>query len=291
MHKGAAEMSWPPYERAKGREKRLLGRIALQPMAKWFGKWIPDRDIAAKVPAYVDNATGGDRDVLVPMTLFRMVPWEQEACNRVSTRAEKESYRRFVRRFAKAVGRTHAAIVLQPDGSFALCAPNGSRSHSRLIAWSARRLAEQPNASVYVEAGSSGWNHEDPANAVRLLVRGGIEHARGFHLNTTHYVSTASQVRFGARVVAGLEERGLTGKHFNHARACQRKMQKHCFTLGVLPTTHVAAKRWGLPRDVRRLAREHVDAYLWAGRPWLRMQSEPFLKKRALALARTTPYQ
>jgi endoglucanase len=52
----------------------------------------------------------------------------------------------------------------------------------------------------------------------------------------------------------------------------------------------VAAARWGLPARVRRLAREHVDGYLWAGRPWLYLQSEPFSMKRALAVARTTPY-
>ena len=38
-----------------------------------------------------------------------------------------------------------------------------------------------------------------------------------------------------------------------------------------------------------RAAAEHVDGYLWFGRPWLHMQADPFELQRALGLARTTP--
>ena len=316
VYKGSAEMAWAPYEKATGHRKKLLSRIALRPKAKWFGAWIADRDIKRKVHEYVQNATGGDDDVLVQLTLFRLVPWEQETCQRLPTRAEKESYRRWMRRFTTALGDTRAAVVLQPDGPFALCAPGGSRVHSRLLAWTARRLDALPRTTAYLDVGSSGWNHEDPANAVKLLVRGGIEHLRGFHLNTTHYMSVASQVRFGARVVDALEQRGIVGRHFtvdtaengrpftwewheehrpdvffNNAPTCGTRGQTHCVTLGIPPTTGVGARRWGLSRGVRRLAREHVDAYLWAGRPWLRNQTAPFSMRRALRMARTTPYR
>ena len=37
-------------------------------------------------------------------------------------------------------------------------------------------------------------------------------------------------------------------------------------------------------------AAAYVDGYLWIGRPWLYMQADPFDLKRALAVARTTPY-
>ena len=40
----------------------------------------------------------------------------------------------------------------------------------------------------------------------------------------------------------------------------------------------------------RAWAEAHVDGYLWFGRPWLSMQADPFVMKRALQLARTTPY-
>ena len=315
VYKGPAELAWQPYADAKGRRKKLLATIALRPKAKWFGAWIPDRDIADKVHEYVAGATGGDPEVLVNMTLFRVVPWEQDACKRLPTAAEKESYKRYVRRFAGAVDDTYAAIVLQPDGPFALCSPDGSKVLSGLVRYAARRLGSLPHASVYIDVGSAGWNHHDPANAVKLLVRGGVEHVRGFHLNTTHYEATEDQIDFGAKVVSALAARGIAGKHFtvdtaengrpftweywsdhpkgqpfNNAKTCAQDSDRRCVTLGIPPTTHVAARRWGLPATARQQARDHVDAYLWAGRPWLTMQSQPFNMARALDMARTTPY-
>ncbi|WP_435745106.1 glycoside hydrolase family 6 protein [Nocardioides sp. SYSU DS0663] len=315
VYRGPAEMAWEPYVRADGRRKELLGRIAEAPKAKWFGDWIADRDVAARVREYVENSQAGDPDALVQLTVFRMVPWEHEACDRLPTKAEKRSYKRWITRFAGALGETRAAVVLQPDGPFALCAPGGSRQLSRLVGYAARTLAALPRTAVYIEVGSAGWNHLDPQLALRQLLPAGIRHVRGFHLNVTHYEPTARQVRFGARVVEALDARGITGKHFtvdtaqngrgftyehnrrhhggrfDNAPTCRKRSQRHCVTLGIPPTWRVADERWGLPEDVRRLARRHVDGYLWSGRPWLHRQAKPFDLRRALAVARTTPYR
>ncbi len=315
VYRGNAEMAWLPYTLATGRQKKLLGRIALTPKAKWFGNWISNADISQKVNDYIANAAGGDQDVLVQLTLFRMNPWEQDACRLLPTTTQKASYKQYVRRFARAIGDQHAAVVLQPDGPFALCAPGGSKAHSKLIAYTAERLSRLRHTTTYIEAGTAEWNHGEVSRAVKLLVRGGVEHVRGFTFNVTHYESTASQIRFGAEVVEALADRGLGRKHFvvdtaengrpftgrwwrahndgerwDNAATCQKKEQKRCVTLGIPPTTQVAAKRWGLPGDVRRLARTHVDAYLWAGRPWLFNQTAPFDLSRGLAVARTTPW-
>nr|WP_246283987.1 glycoside hydrolase family 6 protein [Nocardioides perillae] len=311
---GGAEMAWAPYAAATGTTRTLLGRIALQPKAKWFGAWIADDEIGDKVREYVANATGGDPDVLVQLTTFRMVPWEHEACRRLPTRAEQASYERWVDAFAAALGDTRAAVVVQPDGPFAACAPGRSLLPSRMVGYTVRALEALPRTDVYVEVGSAGWNHLRPGEALRLLLPAGIEVARGFHLNTTHYEPTARQVRFGAAVVRALATRGIRGKHFtvdtaqngrgftwewhrdhvagrfDSAPTCRTRRQTHCVTLGIPPTTDVASPRWGLPADVARLAARHVDAYLWSGRPWLRRQASPFLLDRALAVAWTTPF-
>jgi endoglucanase len=311
VYKGSMEQAWDPYVRAEGERKELLAKIALRPKAKWFGEWIPTRDIGSKVREYIRNATEGDRDVLVSMTVYRMVPWQQEACERLPTKQERREYRRWIDRFAAATGRAHTAIVLQPDGPFALCAPRGSRLPSRMIAYAAERLAEQPNANVYIDVGASDWPKDDPETAATILERAGVEHVRGFALNATHYTSTAENIRHGAAVVEELADRGIPGRHFvistaengrpfhfheykrshpNNAKVCATKRERRCVTLGIPPTTDVAAKRWGLPDTARDLAREHVDAYLWFGKPWLVRQTSPFSMKRALGMARTTPY-
>ncbi|WP_205472398.1 glycoside hydrolase family 6 protein [Nocardioides sp. SYSU D00038] len=314
VYRGGAEMAWTPYVRATGERKRLLGKIALRPKAKWFGDWIGDDAIAGKVREYVRNAQAGDPETLVQMTVFRMMPWEQEACRRLPTAAEQASYRRWIDRFAGAVGDAHVALVLQPDGPFALCAPGGSRLPSSLVAYAARVFSALPHTSVYIEAGAADWHRDDVRPAVQLLLDGGIAVTRGFALNTTHYDSTPRQVRYGARVVAELARRGVPGVHFvvdtaengraftgeqwraagrpggrfDNARTCRTRAERRCVTLGIPPTWRVGDPRWRLPADVRALAEQHVDAFLWAGRPWLRNQNSPFSMSRGLAVARTT---
>lgn len=312
--RSSSDLAWAAYQAHSGHRRKLLGRIALHPTNRWFGAWIPDDQVRDKLRAYIETSTGGDEDTVAMLTIFRMVPWEQDACRRLPTKAEKASYKRWISRFASEIGdEQRAAVVLQPDGPFALCAPGGSQVLSRMVAWAAERLSRLDRTTTYVEIGSAGWNHLDPAGAVRLLRRSGIEHVRGFHLNTTHYESTERQVRFGSQVVDALAEAGFPGKHFtvdtaengrpftweefhekhpggvfNNAPVCRTRKERRCVTLGIPPTTDVASKRWGLPEDVRAMAREDVDAYLWAGRPWLDTQAAPLVLARALGMARTT---
>jgi endoglucanase len=316
VYRGLADPAWGPYLAAAGAEKDALATIALAPKAKFFGKWIPNDQITRKVADYIASATRADPEALVQMTLFRMVPWEREACRRLPTAAEQASYKEFVDRFAAAIGETNAAVVVQPDGPFARCAPGGSRLPSRLIAYAVRRLETQPNTSAYVEMGSADWFRDDIADAVRLLVRGGVADARGFALDTSHFDSTARQVAFGSRIVDALAERGIPGAHFvvdtsdngrpftgayfhqthpqqvpvGEAEACRTTSERRCVTLGIPPTTDVANQRWGLSPELRRLASRHVDGYLWVSRPWLYHQSGAFDLQRALDLVRTWRY-
>ena len=318
VYKGPAEMAWAPYVKATGKRKARLATIALAPKAKWFGAWIPDRDIASKVEDYIATSQEGNPDALVQLAVFRMDPWEHEACRRLPTKAEKKSYRVWTRRFARAVGDTPTALILQPDGPFALCAPGGSKVHSRLIAYSTRVYSALPNTSVYIDAGAADWPAPGAGggvnSAVKLLVRAGVKHARGFAPNSTHYSSTDLEVERGTEIVEALERRGIEDKRFvvntssnghpfpfgtytgsdsNNAGVCRTKNEPAsttCISLGIPPTTEVADPRWGLAALTNERAARHVDAYLWFGRPWLHRQASPFVMKRALRLVRSSPY-
>lgn len=311
VYKGDADQSWPPYVRSKGENRRLLAKISLRPKAKWFGSWISNADISRKVDQYIANSTGGNPDVLTQMTVFRMVPWEHEACRRLPTTAEQRSYKQWTNRFAAAIGGARVALILQPDGPFALCAPGGSLLPSHLIRYAARKFSSLPRTSVYIDAGASDWPKDRPAEAARILMPAGIQYARGFALNSTHYESTDHNIYFGTRLVNHLARRGVPGKHFvintaqngrpfefadargahpDNAKTCATRTETSCVTLGIPPTARVARAAWGLTPNNRVRARRHVDAYLWFGRPWLFMQADPFSLRRALAVARTTPY-
>jgi hypothetical protein len=253
------------------------------------------------------------------MSIFRMVPWEREACTRLPTLAEQASYKRWIRRFAGAVGTTPAAIVLQPDAPFALCAPGGSTLPSRLIAFASRVLSAQPNTSVYIEAGAADWPHDGGQGgagaAVRILERGGIQYAHGFALNSTHYDATTDEIARAAAIAKGLAADGFpgrkavintstnghpfeygwyTGRDANNPTVCPSTTTPAattCVTIGIPPTADVANPRWKLPATSARLAQTYVDAYLWIGRPWLYRQATPFVLRRALDLVRSTPWR
>ncbi len=315
VYKGPAEMAWQPYVDATGPRKQTLAAIALRPKAKWFGDWIPRRDVAKRVREYVASSQDGNRRALVQMSIFRMVPWEHEACDRLPTRGERRSYRAWTDTFARALGSTPSAIVLQPDGPFALCAPGGSQVPSRLIAYSAKKLSALPRTSVYLDAGAADWPAEGQggvAEALKFLVPGGVKYTRGVALNSTHYSATELEVRRAAALVKALAARGIRGKHAvintssnghpfpfgtydgkdpDNARTCRSVDDaRRCVSLGIPPTHRVGAARWALPRSVDRLARRHVDGYLWFGRPWLYRQNSPFQMKRALAVVRSSPF-
>ncbi len=311
VYKGRTDQAWQPYDRATGQRRKLLAKIALRPRATWFGAWTSNAEIGKKVRKYIANMSGGNRRTLVQMAVFRMKPWEHKACKRLPTRAERASYKRWISRFARAVGRQHTAIILQPDGPFALCAPHHSKAPSHLIGYAARRFSALPHTSVYIDAGASDWPSKNPKRAADILMPASIRAARGFALNSTHYVSTASDVAFGTRIVRELARRGVRGKHFvintaqngrpftygrarghnfDNSPVCRSRHDTRCVTLGIPPTTRVADKRWSLGHRNRHRAARHVDGFLWFGRPWLYMQASPFVKHRALQLARTTPY-
>ena len=317
-YQGSGDQTYLPYQQATGSTKETLGRIALQPKAKWFGAWIPDAQIGAKVRDYITNAQAGNPETLVQMTIFRMSPWEHDACSRLPTRAEQASYKAWINGFAAAVGNTPTAIILQPDGPFALCAPHGSTLPSNLVSYAARVLSAQPRTSVYIEAGAADWPADGGqggvAAAATIVRRGGIAYARGFALNSTHYDSLTDEITRAAGISQALAAAGYPGRtavintstnghpfQFGHYRGSDPENPRicpsatapstaTCITLGVPPTADVTNARWRLPAVSAQQAQQYVDAYLWVGRPWLYRQADPFVMSRALALVNSWPW-
>jgi len=269
VYQGLAEQAWLPYVVASADQKRVLDKIVQRPKATWFGHWQPDSDIADRVRKYIELTTGGDPEVLVQTSIFRMAPWEREACKRLPSAAEQASYKQWIDGFAAGVGDAHMAVIMQPDGPFVLCAPGNSRLPANLIKYGVQKLSALPNTSVYIDAGAADWNRDDPKRALEMLIPMGIRYARGFALNSTHYDSTERQVKYSADVSRALAARGMPGKYgvintasngrpfkgyqyngpnFDNARACTSVQDKRCVTLGIPPTVDVGDPTWGWTR-------------------------------------------
>lgn len=318
VYEGPQDQVWRPWTEATGATKAALATIAERPRTKWYGAFVPDTSIRQTVTDYVASSQDGDPEALAQMAVFRMVPWEGEACTRPTTPAEAASYRTWISELAAGIGAAHTLVVMQPDGPFLLCAPD-RKQKSELLTWATQTLSALPNTSVYIDAGAADWcengTSQESTSCAKILELAGIQYARGFALDSTHYTGPVENIDRGTEILQILAADGYGEKHFivdtaksgrptmwpdivpatkkdlkNNARTCTTRKMKRCVTLGIPPTPRPADPQWGLPAKQRRVAAQYVDGFVWFGRPWLFNQADPFVAQRALDMVRTTPW-
>jgi len=297
---------YPQYQQARGRNRQLLGKIALRPLMFSFGSWFSDSDARSVAQQFIAISTHGNPAVLSQTAIFRLDPWEGAACPNGSwNAANQQSYKTWVNNFAAGIGNSRVALIVQPDLPFAECAH--SPVPLELVNYAARRFNALPHTTVYVDGGARYFPSFN--QAVSMLEQGGVRYVRGFSLNTSEYDTTSSEIEYGARLVQALAKAGIRGKHFvvntagngagflngdypgdaNNPRVCSSPHDRLCVTLGIPPTTQVASPRWHLSGADASLAFRYVDAYVWAGRPWLGGAGQ-LEYQRALGLAASTPF-
>ena len=317
MYLGVTDPAMNVWARFSQADRDRYAMIPMMSKAKYFGKWIPDSAAYSKTRDYIENAQAGDPSKVAVMTLFRMFPWEGEAdvTKRLPTAAEQASYRRYVTETARAIGSDPVAVVVQPDGFFAKLAYEAHRKRglsrakallpAKMLAWTAKTLAQGPNTTVYMDMGSEDWARGVVGPTAKFLKLAGVQYARGFSLNVSHKNYLDREIMYGEKVVAALAAMGLPGKHFvldtsdngnpfsgaelnagkdradylppGDINPCATAADlatkgKICTALGVPPTTDVDNPQWGLSPTVAAAAARNVDAYLWVSRPWLPQQ-------------------
>lgn len=307
VYTGAFDNSiYPEYQQARGRNRQLLGKIALRPLMFSFGSWFADSDAKSVAQQFIAISTHGNPAVLSQTAIFRLDPWEGAACpNGVWNAADQASYKTWVNNFAAGIGNSRVALIVQPDLPFAECAH--SPVPLELVNYAARRFNALPHTTVYVDGGARYFPSFN--QAVSMLEGAGVRYVRGFSLNTSEYDTTSAEIEYGARLTQALAKAGIPGKHFvvntaengagflngdypgdvNNPRVCSSSHDKLCVTLGIPPTTQVANPRWHLSGADASLASRYVDAYVWAGRPWLGSAGQ-LEYQRALGLAASTPF-
>ena len=281
------------------RDRADFAKLLAVPRFRWFGSWVPafnegDKWGARKTATkYIEAVQNGNPDVAVGIGIFRLDPFEREACRRLPTQREIGDYKRWIEEFAAGIGDSRVILLLQPDMPFTLCLPRSSQIDLQLISWTAQRLGALSHTTVYLDAGASDWLR--PAQAASMLKRAGVASVRGFALNLTHYDSTPRSVAYGKQIVRWLGNHGVNGVHFTvstamngrpfisykHRRTfrlgseCRSRSDRICVTLGQLPTTQTSTPL--------------CDGYLWFGRPWI---NNAFRRSydELLKLIRTSPY-
>jgi endoglucanase len=229
--------------------------LAETPQFKWFGMW--EQPVVGKLQGMFEQA--GDA---VP--LLAVFGDEHQGCGSPGTNTsggvgQNATYRRWIDQVARGIGSSEVVIAFEPDslGLIECLRPSLRAARLRALAYGVSALSKLPNATVYVEAGAPDW--QDVPTMARKLRAVGVSRVRGFMLNATHHVTTAKNLKYGAKL-----SRALGGKHFivNTSHNGNGPLYRSGHTIwcnppnaaaGTLPTTDT-----GHPK---------ADAYLWIERP------------------------
>lgn len=303
-------------------ERFQIGKISQWPRMTWFGHWMSTDTVDDKVRDYIANAQqyGSYPNAIVHLAVFRLWPRGEDAKNIPLTSAEQRAYKDWMNALIAGIGRTRAAVVLEPDLGIAgwNTAVKDRSVRLGLVRWAAQRFHQSaPNAAVYLDGSSADWLSVD--RAATMLKWAGVAYVRGFALGATHYSTLGSEIAYARNVSERLRALGVPGKKavidtsdngrgftmkqfyakygprsstvwFDNAFPCTPARTDTCVTLGIPPTWQVA--RPGMSATMQAMARTYVDGYTWFGRSWLYAQATPYQKDaRALPMARSTPYQ
>ncbi|HEX4438360.1 MAG TPA: glycoside hydrolase family 6 protein [Solirubrobacteraceae bacterium] len=236
-------------------EAALLGKIAAQPQAQWFGDWSDGHGgTAGDVGWWVGaaSATG-----TLPVIVAYDLPWRD--CSQYSGggAASPAAYREFIDAMAAGIAGRRTAVILEPDALAELSCLNAEQQASwySLLSYAVTRLGESPAVTVYLDAGNAGW--QPAATIAARLRQANVAGARGFSLNVSNFDATASETAYGEAIVHELGGTGHfvidTSRNGNGAAPGGEWCNPPGRALGTPPTatTEEAA----------------VDGYLWVKRP------------------------
>jgi endoglucanase len=181
-----------------------MDKIAGQPQADWFGDW--SGDIQSAVSARVTQiASSGALPILVAYD----IPLRDCGSYSAGGATSATAYKTWIRAFAAGIGSRRAIVVLEPDALAGMGCLSQADQQTRLALLSdaVTVLGAQAGVATYIDAGNSAW--QSAATMASRLQSAGVARARGFSLNVSNYLTTASQTSYGDQLSSL-----VGGKHF-----------------------------------------------------------------------------
>jgi endoglucanase len=228
-----------------------LTAIANTPQAYWV---VPGSS-AATVAKYTGDAQAAGA---IPVVVLYGIPHRDCGSFAAGGFSTADAYRGWIDGIASDVGASRAAIIVEPDALAMADCLSGDQRQERfdLIRYAVNTLSRNPGTAVYVDAGHLRWH--SPEDMAGRLSQAGVDHARGFSLNTANFFSTDDEIGYG-EAISGL----TNGSHYvidtsrNGAGPAPDSGLNWCNpsgrALGTPPTAATAGA--------------HADAYLWIKRP------------------------
>jgi endoglucanase len=242
---------------AQGRsaEAALLGKIAGQPQAQWFGDWSDGHGgTAGDVGWWVGAASAAGT---LPVIVAYDLPWRD--CSQYSGggAASPAAYREFIDAMAAGIAGRRTAVILEPDALAELSCLSSEQQTSwySLLSYAVTHLSASPAVTVYLDAGNAGW--QPAATMAARLRQAGVAGARGFSLNVSNFDATASETAYGEAIVRELGGAGHfvidTSRNGKGAAPGGEWCNPPGRALGAPPTATTGNAA--------------VDGYLWVKRP------------------------
>jgi endoglucanase len=187
----------------------LRGRLAVianAPSARRFYFW-NEPDPRSLISAYLQWTQRVQPGSVVQLSTYTLVHGN---CGYTSTDAFTRRYRRWMDRYADAIGNFRVVLYLDPDSLITAGCLNARQRHIRLVdqlAWAVDRLERQPHVAVYLDAGaadSGPWQ-----TTAKWLAQAAVKHAQGFFVNSTHFDWTTKELFYAQRIA-----NRLGGVHF-----------------------------------------------------------------------------
>ena len=253
---------WRSLERS-GQHSRadLVWKIAREPKAVWVGRFTSP-NFHVKVRRIFDNAHA--QGAVPILTVLRAQSTRCSPTYDGGGPAEDARTREWYDDLARAIGGDRVVIAFEPDslGTIDCHARSRRAARYRLLRYGIDALSQNPNATIYIEAGASDW--EGASRMAKKLRKVGIAKVRGFMLNATHYDWTRANVAYGLQL-----SRLVGGKHFVINTAENGRGPIHTrLPNGRRLTVWCNPPKRGLgPAPTTNTSNSMVDAYLWINRP------------------------
>ena len=183
-------------------DAKQMDKIATQPTANWYGEW--SGDIKSAVNNTVTEASSAGA---IPVLVAYNIPVRDCGGYSGGGASSASAYKTWIDNFAAGINSRKAVVILEPDALPLVDCLTTAQKEERyaLLKYAVNSLGSK-GATVYLDAGHPNWISTQ--EMINRLNKAGVEGARGFSLNVSNFIDTATNVAYGKTIASGL------GKNF-----------------------------------------------------------------------------
>lgn len=203
---------WLRAHPADRRAAALRSALGAQPDALWLTGGARD------LPNLRDLLTLARRTSTTPIIALYNIPGRDDGLTGPTALVSAAAYRAWVDTVAAVVGRANALIVIEPDALW-LADRQFRRDQAGLAAriasvrYAASTLARNPNANVYLDAGTSSGS-VGPTRMATMLRQAGVTDRIGFAVNVSSFAPGPAITAYAQRIRTALIGGGVAYSHY-----------------------------------------------------------------------------